>query len=88
MGSRALGRVLYFLGKSLLVITGDRSRAAGISIKSVGSWRVKSENLKFFLLLLPQELSSKSVNQISLFFVSNAQVALTVAAMKIATWDM
>jgi hypothetical protein len=36
----------------LFVITYGKNREVVISIKSAGSWRVKSENLKNFLLLL------------------------------------
>jgi hypothetical protein len=45
--SRVAGWIFYFLS---LVMAGGRRVV--ISIKSAGSWGVKSENLKKFLLLL------------------------------------
>jgi hypothetical protein len=48
-----LGWILYSWGKLLSVITCDKSKKTGISIKSEGGWRVKSKNLEKFLLLLP-----------------------------------
>jgi hypothetical protein len=53
-----------------------------ISIKSAGSWRGKSEFLKFFLLLLWQGLNSKDVADISLFFGANTQVRPIVEGQK------
>jgi len=59
-------------------------RGGGVSIKSAGGLQGKIRKFEKILLLLPQGLSSKNIDEIGLFFASVARVAPTVAVMETA----